>query len=92
LDTTVFPEELLERKETAELVRMALTHLPFRYQVALRRRYFEELSLHEMAALEGSSEGAMKVLLHRARKAFRDAFETISASLLEGTKKGRAIP
>lgn len=91
LDTTIFPEELLERKETGELVRMALTHLPFRYQVALHRRYFEELSLHEMAALEGSSEGAMKILIHRARKAFRDAFETISASLLEG-KKGRAIP
>lgn len=92
LDTTVFPEELLERKETGELVRMALTHLPFRYQVALRRRYFEELSLHEMAVLEGSSEAAMKVLLHRARKAFRDAFETISASIHERTKKGRATP
>lgn len=92
LDTTILPEELLEQKETAELVRMALTHLPFRYQVALRRHYFEELSLYEMASLEGTSEGAMKVLLHRARQAFRNAFETISASLLEGTKKGRAIP
>jgi len=85
------PEELLARKETAELVRMALTNLPFRYQVALRRHYFEELSLHEMAALEGSSEGAMKVLLHRARKAFRTAFETITTSLLEDGHSGRAL-
>jgi RNA polymerase sigma-70 factor, ECF subfamily len=84
-------EEQLERKETAELVRMALTNLPLRYQVALHRHYFEELSLHEMAALEGSSEDAIKVLLHRARQAFRTAFETISASLLEGVEKGRAI-
>jgi RNA polymerase sigma-70 factor, ECF subfamily len=91
LGANIFPQELLERKETAELVRMALTNLPFRYQVALRRRYFEELPLHEMAAIEGSSEEAMKVLLHRARQAFRTAFETISASLLEGVEKGRAI-
>ncbi len=92
LGSSILPGELLERKETAELVRMALTNLPLRYQVVLRRRYFEELSLHEMAALEGSSEGAMKVLLHRARQAFRTAFETISASLLAGEGKRRAIP
>jgi RNA polymerase sigma-70 factor (ECF subfamily) len=91
LDSSILPEELLEQKETAELVRMALTNLPFRYQVALRRRYFEDMSLHDMAILEGISEGAMKVLLHRARQAFRTAFETISVSLLEGIEKGRAI-
>jgi len=91
LGLDILPEELLERKETAELVRMALTNLPFRYQMALRRRYFEEISLHDMAVLEGSSEGAIKVLLHRARQAFRTAFETVSASLLEERGKGRAI-
>lgn len=87
--TNNISEELLEQKETAELVRMALTHLPLRYQVALQRRYFEDLSVHEMAALEKSSEGAMKALLHRARQAFRDAFETISTSFLEGDSEGR---
>ena len=92
LDSNILPEELLEQKELAELVRMALTNLPLRYQMALQRRYFEDLSLHEMAALEKSSEGAMKVLLHRARQAFRTSFETISASFLEGEGKGRVIP
>jgi RNA polymerase sigma-70 factor (ECF subfamily) len=86
-----FTEELLARKETSELVRMALTNLPLRYQTALRRRYFEELSLHEIAALEGINEGAVKVLLHRARLAFRIAFETISVSILDGQGKGRVI-
>jgi len=86
-----FPEELLAQKETAELVRMTMTNLPLRYQAALRRRYFEELSLHEIAALEGINEGAVKVLLHRARLAFRTAFETISASILDGQGKGRVI-
>jgi RNA polymerase sigma-70 factor, ECF subfamily len=88
---TIFLEEQIEKKETAELVRLAMTNLPLRYQEALHRHYFEELSLHEMAALEGSSEDAIKVLLHRSRQAFRNAFETISASLLEGVEKGRAI-
>jgi RNA polymerase sigma-70 factor, ECF subfamily len=92
LNSNILPEELLEKKETAELVRIALTNLPLRYQVTLRRRYFEDMSLQEMAAYEGSSEGAMKVLLHRAREAFRTAFETISGTLFEGEVKGRKIP
>ena len=86
-----FPEELLVRKETSELVRVALTNLPLRYQTALRRRYFEELSLREIGALEGISEGAVKLLLHRARLAFRAAFETISASILDAQGKRRVI-
>ena len=73
-------------------MRMVLSNLPLRYQVTLRRRYFEDISLQEMAASEGSSEGAVKVLLHRARQAFRTAFETISSTLFEGEVKGRKIP
>lgn len=92
LDSNTLPEELLQRKEMVELVRLALTNLPFRYQVALHRRYFEDMSLHDMAVLEKSNEGVMKALLHRARQAFRTAFETISASLLDGEGDGRAIP
>ena len=92
LNSGILPGQLLEKKETAELVRMALTNLPLRYQVTLRRRYFEDMSLGEMASCEGSSEGAMKVLLHRARQAFRTAFETVSGALFEGEAKGRKIP
>ena len=84
-------EEQIEKKETSELVRIAMTNLPLRYQLALHRHYFEELSLHEMATLEGSSDDAIKVLLHRSRQAFRTAFETISASLFEGVEKGKVI-
>jgi len=92
LNSGILPEQLLEKKETAELVRMALTNLPLRYQTTLRRRYFEDMSLQEMAAFEGSSEGTMKVLLHRARQAFRTAFEAISGTMFEGEVKGRKIP
>ena len=92
LNSGILPEQLLEKKEAAELVRMALTNLPLRYQATLRRRYFEDMTLQEMAALEESSEGAMKVLLHRARQAFRTAFETISGTMFAGEVKGRKIP
>lgn len=92
LNSSALPEQLLEKKETAELVRMAITNLPLRYQATLRRRYFEEMTLQEMAACEGSSEETMKVLLHRARQAFRTAFETISGALFERDVRGRKIP
>jgi RNA polymerase sigma-70 factor (ECF subfamily) len=92
LGTERIPGELLEQRETAELVRTALTHLPLRYRRALEHRYYEDLSLHELAARERISVGAAKVLLHRARQAFRKAFEMITASLLEGDGRGRAIP
>jgi RNA polymerase sigma-70 factor, ECF subfamily len=92
LNSGILPEQLLEQKETAELVSMVLTNLPLRYQVTLRRRYFEDMTIQEMAAFEGSSEGAMKVLLHRARQAFRTAFETISGTSFEGEVNGRKIP
>ena len=92
LDSNIIPEELLQQKQTAELVRIAITNLPVRYQMALQRRYFEDLSLHQMAVLEKSSEGAVKILLHRARQAFREAFETVSVSFFEREGEGRIIP
>ncbi len=92
LGSDSIPEELLQQKQTADLVRIALTNLPVRYQMALQRHYFEDLTLHEMAILEKSSEGAVKILLHRARQAFRDAFETISASFFERGEEGRITP
>lgn len=91
LDSNIIPDELLQQKQTAELVRIAITNLPVRYQMALQRRYVEDLSLHEMAVLEKSSEGAIKTLLHRARQAFRDAFETISTSFFKRGEEGGII-
>ncbi len=92
LGSNIIPEEVLQQKQTSELVRIAITNLPLRYQMALQRHYFEDLSLHEMAMLEKTSEGAMKILLHRAREAFRDTFKTISASFIDRGEEGRIIP
>lgn len=92
LGSNIIQKELLQQKQTAELVRITITNLPLRYQMALQRHYFEDLSLHEMAMLEKSSEGAIKILLYRAREAFRDTFKTISTSLIERGEEGRITP
>jgi RNA polymerase sigma-70 factor (ECF subfamily) len=78
------PHQALEREETVELVRAALSNLSLRYQKVLRQHYFQQRTVREIAALEGSTEGAVKVALHRARLAFQAAFESICANLEEG--------
>jgi RNA polymerase sigma-70 factor (ECF subfamily) len=83
IDETALPDEVLEREETGELVRAALTHLPRKDQMLLEGRYLEEQSIKELAARDGATEGAIKTRLHRARKAFRAAFQAIAQSLAE---------
>jgi RNA polymerase sigma-70 factor (ECF subfamily) len=81
LDAAPLADETLERDETADLVRMTLANLPEKYREALRLHYCERRSLEQIAALNGSTAGAVKSLLHRARLAFKAAFETLADSL-----------
>ena len=71
---------------------MALSNLPGSYRSALRQHYFEQRSLREMAATSGSTESAVKSLLHRARLAFKAAFQTIAESLHDRPAAGRQTP
>jgi RNA polymerase sigma-70 factor (ECF subfamily) len=92
LETAPLPDEILEMRETADLVRMALSHLPGNYRRALREHYCERRSLREIAASSGTTEGAVKSLLHRARLAFRAAFRTIAESMRDRPSAGRLTP
>ena len=78
LATSPLPQDVLEQKETVELVQMALSNIPDNYQRALKRHYHQALSLKEIAHSEGMTEGAVKSLLHRARLAFKTAFQTLA--------------
>jgi RNA polymerase sigma-70 factor (ECF subfamily) len=80
LERAPLPDEVLERKETSELVQMALSNLPDNYRRALKQHYCEQRPLDEIASGSGMSESAVKSLLHRARLAFRTAFQTIAES------------
>jgi RNA polymerase sigma-70 factor (ECF subfamily) len=85
-------DEILEKKETADLVRMALSNLPEHYRRALTRHYCGHESLREIARSQGISEGAVKSLLHRARLAFKNALERLAASLDKRTSAERLTP
>ena len=68
------PEEILERQETRDLVRETLASMPGNYRTVLTLFYHLDLSLEQIASRIERSEGAVKVLLHRARAAFKEAF------------------
>jgi RNA polymerase sigma-70 factor (ECF subfamily) len=64
-------DAVLERKETAAIVREAITRLPDQYREVLVLRDIEERDTGEAAALLGTTANAVKVRLHRARQALR---------------------
>ena len=64
-------DALLERKETAAIVREAIERLPDQYREVLVLRDIEEKDTAEAAALLGTSSNVVKVRLHRARQALR---------------------
>ncbi len=77
------PGEVLEREETRDLVNMTIANLPEQYRVVLARKYIDGASLETVADELGLSATAVKSLLARARRAFRDTFATLGAALTE---------
>jgi RNA polymerase sigma-70 factor, ECF subfamily len=77
------PGEVLERAETRDLVHMAVANIPEQYRKALTRKYVDGESLETLAGELGISVDATKSLLARSRRAFREAFATLSTNLAE---------
>ena len=65
-------DALLQQQETAELLGDAVRQLPASLREAFVLREVESLSTAETARRLGISEGAVKVRLHRARRALRE--------------------
>lgn len=74
-DIDAEPEQQATRAETQQAVQEMLAQLPEPQRAALVLRYFQELSLEEMAEVMNCSVAAVKVRLHRARNSFRRLFE-----------------
>ncbi|MBI3577603.1 sigma-70 family RNA polymerase sigma factor [Candidatus Gottesmanbacteria bacterium] len=55
----------LEKEEERAELQKLLTHLSDEEKTLVSLRYFEDLSFKEIAAVEGSQEGAVRVHLHR---------------------------
>jgi RNA polymerase sigma-70 factor, ECF subfamily len=64
-------DALLERKETAGIVRQAIEMLPDQYREVLVLRDIEEKDTAEAAEILGTTSNVVKVRLHRARQALR---------------------
>jgi RNA polymerase sigma-70 factor (ECF subfamily) len=77
------PGEVLAREETRDLVQMAIANLPDTYRRAIARTYIDGQTVPQLAAELGLSVDAAKSQLARARRAFRDAFETLAAHHVE---------
>lgn len=66
------PEELLRRRETADLIERALDSIDPKYRQVFVLRDVEEMSIDETAAATGLTPANVKVRLMRARLMLRD--------------------
>lgn len=83
IDAQPLPTELMAREETRDLVSMTVANLPDSYRAVLERKYVGGESLAQLADGLKVSEDAVKSLLARARKAFRETFLIMSRQLAE---------
>ena len=65
------PESELERNDVVAAVRRAIDSLPASQRMALVLAKFEEMPYAEIAKVMGSSEKAIKSMIHRARENMR---------------------
>jgi len=83
--TQPLPEDIVQRAETSDLVRMVLGSISPNYRTVLRQYYYEHNSIQDIAESNDMSVGAVRVLLHRARASFRQAFLSLTKSTDTGT-------
>lgn len=73
-DEALQPESMFERKLQREAVQSVLMRCPIAHREALVLRYYQNMSVEEIAETLGCTLAAAKVRLHRARKVFKDNY------------------
>ncbi len=84
IDSEPLPDEVLERKETAAVVRAALAGLASKEQEVLRAKYIEGLSARDIGRRLGVTEKAVHSLLYRARISLRRELERMAPADKKG--------
>ena len=74
IDRQPLPEDVIQKEEFRMAVNEALARIPIHYSSVLLGKYFEQLSVSELASRHGTTAKTIESLLVRARDAFRDAF------------------
>ncbi len=80
LASEVIPEDIIHTQEIAELVQITLGDIPAGYSEVLKLHYYNGDSIKKIADFRQITEGAAKVLLHRARKSFEKAFVKLAGN------------
>jgi RNA polymerase sigma factor (sigma-70 family) len=85
------PEQVLEARELAELVRDALDVLPPREREAVLLHYGEGLTSSEMAAALGERAGTVRVRLHRARRRLHERLLELAPQIRPDKKEAEMV-
>jgi RNA polymerase sigma-70 factor (ECF subfamily) len=86
IDTRPLPNEVLEREETVEVVRSALSRLESKEQAILRAKYIKGLPARDIAQQMNITEKAVHSLLYRARISLRQELKRTAPSNEEEQK------
>jgi RNA polymerase sigma factor (sigma-70 family) len=78
--------------EVLDVVRRAVELLPPGQRDVVLMHYVDDLSCEEIARLLGTSPGAVRVRLHRARAQLRQELAPLAPVPLETTKEERMVP
>lgn len=73
IDPKKNPLEEMQLSSDIEEIKKALQNLKDEYREAVILKFVEEMSIGEIADILGKSKGAVRVLLHRAVQALREA-------------------
>lgn len=90
-DWREIPSQALERRETREMIREAVTGLPETYRQVFLLRDMEELSVAETAEVLNISISLVKVRLHRARILLQKHLSPLLKQV-SSTQKRRWLP
>ena len=83
------PAEALAAKADSEAIRNAIAELPEYYRVVVVFRYFEDMSVPEIAVILGIPEGTVKFRLHKAKNMMRRKLAQTIDNLPASKKKER---
>jgi RNA polymerase sigma-70 factor (ECF subfamily) len=84
IDTKLMPDEVLERKETADIVRTALDKLESKEKSVLKARYIDGLPAREIAVEMKMTEKAVHSLLYRAKISLREKLRHVTVVNKQG--------
>lgn len=69
------PDEALDREELKQTIHGIIDELPEKQRTAIMMRYFDELSVAEIAKIQNTNEGTVKSRLNYGRKAIGKSIE-----------------